>query len=537
MATLYQEEEELIEYYLDTARHVQKGKLREFARDYALPYRRLLNRINDVSTRLGREPTHRALDDAQEATIYEYLNRLDEIGLPATRRLLTSAANSILKRNTDAGEIPKQVGHSWATRFLQRHPEYKIVKGSSQEFKRDRAATKAEVEDWFRRYKKLLARIGVTPRNMYNSDETGNRIGIGKAKSVITRRSNKRKISLPTSTERELVTVLETISADGWAMPPWIILAGKQIPAGWDAANLPPAYTLALSENGYINDQIGLDWIAKFDVYSSLRADGASRLLFMDNHGSHCTMEFVDYADEHGIELFSFPPHMTHLMQPLDVVIFQPYKHYHSEAVDRAARTGCTNFNKVEFLAALPGIRKQSLKATSIQHSFAKTGLWPVNPDMVLRHMRDDIDAELRTPTPDPRDWSLQTPKTVRSMRRLGLALLDVPTDQMGTPQFYNSLEKFVMGGFQASEQASAHRDELIEHMTIAGARDKRQNIAGNGRVIQKGGYLTAGKLRRAVRQRDEGTQPLTEWERKCTQAEVRPFTELSWVVERPDKP
>jgi len=536
MAALYQEQEELIEHWLDTARHVEKGKLREFTRDNALPYRRLLNRINNIPTRLGHDPAHRALDDAQEVTICEYLDRLDEIGLPATRRLLTSAANSILKRNTEDGETPIQIGHNWASRFLQRHPEYKIVKASSQEFKRDRAATKAEVQDWFRRYKNLLARIGVTPRNMYNSDETGNRIGIGKAKSVITRRGNKRKISLPTSTERELVTVLETISADGHALPPWIILAGKQIPAGWDAANLPAAYTLALSENGYINDQIGLDWIVQFDKYSMLRADGASRLLFMDNHGSHCTIEFVDYADEHGIELFSFPPHMTHLMQPLDVVIFQPYKHYHSEAVDRAARTGCTSFNKLEFLAALPGIRKQALKPTSIKHSFAGTGLWPVNPDMVLRCMREDIEALIRTPSPDPRTWSIRTPKTVRSIRRLGSALLDVRADRMGTDGYYNRLQKFVEGSVLVAEQASQSRDELIEHMAAKEARNERQNKAGKGRVIQKGGYITAGKLRRAVRQRDIGTLPQTEWERKRTEAEVRPFTEVTFVVEHPEK-
>ncbi len=31
--------------------------------------------------------------------------------------------------------------------------------------------------------------------------------------------------------------------------------------------------------------------------------------------------------------MLQHPPHATHLMQPLDVVVFEPHKHYHSEAV------------------------------------------------------------------------------------------------------------------------------------------------------------------------------------------------------------
>jgi hypothetical protein len=71
-------------------------------------------------------------------------------------------------------------------------------------------------------------------------------------------------------------------------------------------------------------------------------------------------------------------------MQPLGVAVFQPYKHWHSQAIDTATRIGCVNFNRIEFLAAFETFRQQALKSNTIRAGFEKTGLWPWQPDHVL---------------------------------------------------------------------------------------------------------------------------------------------------------
>jgi len=119
---------------------------------------------------------------------------------------------------------------------------------------------------------------------------------------------------------------------------------------------------LAVSETGYSNDHLGLKWLHHFDQFSALEQVGAHRLLLLDGHVSHCTREFITFCDERNIILFCLPPHTTHLIQPLDVVVFQPLKHFHAEAIDRATRTGCSEFNKIEFLSALTSIQDQAFK-------------------------------------------------------------------------------------------------------------------------------------------------------------------------------
>ena len=66
------------------------------------------------------------------------------------------------------------------------------------------------------------------------------------------------------------------------------------------------------------------------------------------------------------------------------MVVFQPLKHYHRKAVEQATRTRCEVFNKLEFLAAIKTIRKQTFKYQTIKSAFRATGIWPLNPNIVI---------------------------------------------------------------------------------------------------------------------------------------------------------
>jgi hypothetical protein len=84
---------------------------------------------------------------------------------------------------------------------------------------------------------------------------------------------------------------------------------------------------IGTSSTGYSNDELGLSWIKHFDKHTVKGTQGSKRLLIIDGHGSHHTKQFIQYCDDHGIIPFGLSPHLTHLLQPLDVVVFQPYKH------------------------------------------------------------------------------------------------------------------------------------------------------------------------------------------------------------------
>ena len=79
------------------------------------------------------------------------------------------------------------------------------------------------------------------------------------------------------------------------------------------------------SPSGWTNNDVGLAWLEQvFDRYTKAKARRAYRLLILDGHGSHVTMDFIKYCYNNKILLAIYPPHSTHTLQPLDVVCFKP---------------------------------------------------------------------------------------------------------------------------------------------------------------------------------------------------------------------
>lgn len=75
----------------------------------------------------------------------------------------------------------------------------------------------------------------------------------------------KRSVVSITNTERgENVTVVACCSATGQYLPPYVIMKAKRRKEQF-ADDLPPGSKLSMSDSGYINTELFLDWL-KFSV-------------------------------------------------------------------------------------------------------------------------------------------------------------------------------------------------------------------------------------------------------------------------------
>ena len=155
---------------------------------------------------------------------------------------------------------------------------------------------------------------------------------MARARLILTEDKTRRHF-LPAPSNRESLTVVEAISAGGTAILAMVIISGVMHQALW-YDNLYDNTVIGVRESGYTNDELTLKWLSHFNPMSSSTQVGAYRLRLMDGYGSHYTMEVVQHCDEHKIIPFALPSHTTHVMQPPDVVVFPPYKHYYVEAVD-----------------------------------------------------------------------------------------------------------------------------------------------------------------------------------------------------------
>jgi hypothetical protein len=101
----------------------------------------------------------------------------------------------------------------------------------------------------------------------------------------------------------------------------------------------------------------------------------------MDGHSSHVNLEFVEFCWLHKIIPICLLPHSTHLLQPLDLVIFSVLKRLYSAKVDEYASNGITGINKEYFLKIIGEIQPQVYTTELINSAFEAAGLLPLNPE------------------------------------------------------------------------------------------------------------------------------------------------------------
>jgi hypothetical protein len=102
---------------------------------------------------------------------------------------------------------------------------------------------------------------------------------------------------------------------------------------------LVKGWSFAASNKGWSNqEQLGYQWLTDcFNPQTQPLADGTRQLLIVDCHGSHLSAQFVQFCMTHNIDLLVLPPHTSHVLQPLDVGVFEKLKKELSTAAEQAA--------------------------------------------------------------------------------------------------------------------------------------------------------------------------------------------------------
>ncbi len=106
-------------------------------------------------------------------------------------------------------------------------------------------------------------------------------------------------------------------------MPPLIIFKGQRVQQYW-IENCPFGIKLAAAPNGYITAKVFaeygkffLNWLM---ACGFLKADKADKfMVLLDGHYSHLfNLPYMEMMQKENVEVVAFPPHTTHVLQPLD---------------------------------------------------------------------------------------------------------------------------------------------------------------------------------------------------------------------------
>jgi hypothetical protein len=324
----------------------------------------------------------RALTLQQETELVKYIEELTARRIPPTREMIRNFASAVAQ---------EPVSESWVTRFINRHAIHPISQYSTgMDADRHNADSFVKYKLYFDSLQAKIAEYDVEVENTYNMDEKGFMIGTTtRTKHVFSRRMWEKKEVRETLQDgnRAWVTLLACVCGDGSALPPGLLYesANSSIQSSWVEEIKPGAHSVLVSSSptGWTNNEIGLAWLKQvFNRFTKAKAPRKYRLLILDGHGSHVTMDFLNYCDKNKIIPAILPPHSTHTLQPLDVVMFKPLSTAYSKELTTYLHNGqgLAGIKKGDFFHLFWKAWVSTFTQALILRSFEATGIAPLQP-------------------------------------------------------------------------------------------------------------------------------------------------------------
>ncbi|KAJ0126689.1 Chitin synthase A [Fusarium oxysporum f. sp. albedinis] len=427
---------------------------RRAAEIYEVGRMKLYRRQHSIQSRCDTIPNSRRLSDLEEQIIVQFILDLDSRGFPSRLRFVEEMANSLL---ADRNASP--VGKRWAHNFVKRQPELKTCLFRKYDYQRAKCEDPTIIRGWFRLVQNTIAKYGIRSNDIWNFDETGFMMGI--------------------------IMAGMAINAEGQSIAPFIVGAGQYHLANWyRECDLPGDWVIATSQNGWTNNELGLEWLKHFDRSITNRSTGPYRLLILDGHESHHSADFERYCKENKIITLCMRAHAPHLLQPLDVGCFGPLKQAYGREIEHLIRCSIIHISKTEFFSAFYTAFKATFTESNIQGGFRGAGLALFNPENVI----SKLDVQLRTPTPPieatqpSTPWASKTPKTVLETQSQSKYLNVNEVLSRGRRAKRTRLQK---GGAMTLQEVSQVIDQMDVNMQVV-AESSRSG--GRGRSERPGG-------------------------------------------------
>jgi hypothetical protein len=332
------------------------------------------------------------LTPAEEKAMVDFVLQMSDLGTPVRIKYIPSIAFTVTRGRPESDWPLKPPGKNWAKSLEKRHSRLKAKKVKALNWDRHEKNIFLKIEHWFEVIGKVLNRSDIVQENVYNMDETGVMLSkLGSVKVLVGRDDGRDYRGA--RVERQMVTAVECISADGRHLKPMVIWPASTHRANWTTFPTP-GWHYAFSDSGYADSKISLEWLTKvFDPQTSDRAGGKHRVLICDGFGTHESLEVMQYCLSHQIILCRLPSHTSHKLQPCDIAVFAPLKTAYRDNVERLERGGVNTIGKQHFTSLYSPARETAFTKRNILAGWSKGGLFPFNPQRVLHDLEKPFAA------------------------------------------------------------------------------------------------------------------------------------------------
>ncbi|KAL5637795.1 hypothetical protein ACGC1H_002158 [Rhizoctonia solani] len=270
---------------------------------------------------------------------------------------------------------------TWCQRFLHRHRrKLKYKYAYELDPKRTSGFNRPMVETYFNMVKKLMEDYNIPIEHIYNMDKKGLQIGGGRSTSrrkhlfgLLQKAQYKLKHDC-----LELMTIIECICANGFAMKPTFVHQPGNVGFWWENKDIG---CCVATENGWTSDDICEAWFTKVFLPTAVerRVSDAPLVLLLNGHGSHISMQVLDAAYKNGVFIICLPPKTTHKLQLLDVGVFNLVQVAWKRLCEDSTEVG-EPITKIAAISRYMEARKRGLHPVAVKDAWQRSGQHPLDP-------------------------------------------------------------------------------------------------------------------------------------------------------------
>ena len=318
---------------------VEKITVYEASKRFKIPRETLRSRVIGkviLKARTGRPTT---LTENEEAEIVETCQIFAEWGFGLRKEDVKGVVADFCRKLKRTNPFKQGVpGDDWWGGFMRRHPALVRRKPQALQMVRAQCSRVEIVNHWFIECLKPaldFLKLHNHPERIFNVDEVGFPLS-GRPTSVLVKKGMKSPQSLIPGSGRDNITVQVCCSASGDLLPPYVIYTGQRLQYNCTMGG-PIGTRFSCSANGWMTASNFIDW-PKTIFIPSLTPQHQPVLLILDGHTSHVSYEVRMLARDNNVHLLKLPPHLTHLLQPLDLAVFKSMKTARDVAVTHSIR-------------------------------------------------------------------------------------------------------------------------------------------------------------------------------------------------------
>lgn len=347
----------------------------------------LQNKLKGEHTRPPGHPT--VFTPAEEQLLKNTLVTVSNWGFPFNKSDIRELIHKYLqKKGREVKEFKDNVpGHDYLEHFILRN---NLSVRLAANIKRTRAAVGPnQIVEFFDNVKDTLQ--DVDPCLVFNYDETNVQDDPG-AKKVIVPRGTKR-VERVQQHSKASVSIMVCGNAAGDLLPPMVVYKAGNLYEGWTKGG-PPGTVYSNTPSGWFDMDQFEKWFFEILLPKIKELENpGKKIVIGDNLASHFSPTVIEACEENNIYMTAFPPNSTHLMQPLDVAVFAPFKKKWREILDKwRSETKSSSSIPKEYFPTLLNRLWVALSqnvSNNLKSGFRATGLCPFNPQEVLKRIPD----------------------------------------------------------------------------------------------------------------------------------------------------